>query len=480
MRKNLPSVFFAMAFFAVSFHPHGLSHPVAGAKVHEIGIVTADTLNVQSEPGKHGFLQKRLKKGNRLKIIRHQQGWLQILHEGEVGFIRDDAQFVKIIREPAVTPQAEKSRPVTDKDKQIETLKQETREIHRKIEAGQTKVQKYTHEEIDTIKRLNQIDFELNKSRKQLAALKSEIADLDEKIAASQKSSEDLKNQIQNNEHYMSERLVALYKLNRIGQIHILASADSIYELFQRKDALERILAYDETVRKNLEHNRLRLNRVIAQLNKQKSDKSARVQTYNQQHRRMVADQSKRTKLLARIRNQKSLELAAIESLKESAKDLDAKLNSLTPQAPAVTGPGKTSEKPITNFKGLLIIPVKGKIAFLFGPYKNEKFNVTNFRSGIGIAAQKGEPVRAVYGGKIVYASWFKGYGNMIIIDHGTSYHTVYAHLEEIFKTAGDTVKTGEVIATVGDTGSLTGIKLHFEIRHHGKPLNPMHWLKLG
>jgi len=480
MRKNLHSVFFAMVFFAVSFHTYGLNHPAAGANVQEIGIVTVDTLNVQSEPGKHGFLQKRLKKGSRVKIIRHRQGWLQILHEGEVGFIRDDAQLVKIIHEPVVRPQKETSRPVSDRDKQIETLKQETRDIRRRIEAGQTRVQKYTHEEIDTIRRLNQIDFELNKSRKRLAALKSEIADLDEKIAVSVRSSEDLKNQIQNYEHYMAERLVALYKLNRIGQIHILASAESIHALFQRKNALERILAYDETVRKNLEHNRLRLNRVIAQLNKQKSDKSARVQTYNQQHRRIIADQSKRTKLLARIRNQKSLELAAIESLKESAKDLDDKLKSLTPHVPVVTDPGNTPEKPITNFKGLLIIPVKGKIVFLFGPYKNKKFNVTNFRSGIGIAAQKGEPVRAVYGGKIVYASWFKGYGNMIIIDHGTSYHTVYAHLEELFKTAGDTVETGEVIATVGDTGSLTGVKLHFEIRHHGKPLNPMHWLKLG
>jgi septal ring factor EnvC (AmiA/AmiB activator) len=68
----------------------------------------------------------------------------------------------------------------------------------------------------------------------------------------------------------------------------------------------------------------------------------------------------------------------------------------------------------------------------------------------------------------------------MIIIDHGTSYYTVYAHLEETFKSKGNEVDAGEVIATVGDTGSMTGAKLYFEVRHHGKPMNPVKWLKKG
>jgi septal ring factor EnvC (AmiA/AmiB activator) len=68
----------------------------------------------------------------------------------------------------------------------------------------------------------------------------------------------------------------------------------------------------------------------------------------------------------------------------------------------------------------------------------------------------------------------------MIIIDHGKNYYTVYAHLEEAFKAKGDVVQTGEVIATAGDTGSMTGAKLYFEVRHHGKPVNPIEWFKKG
>jgi septal ring factor EnvC (AmiA/AmiB activator) len=82
--------------------------------------------------------------------------------------------------------------------------------------------------------------------------------------------------------------------------------------------------------------------------------------------------------------------------------------------------------------------------------------------------------------GTILFADWFKGYGNMIILDHGGSYYTLYAHIEDAFKTKGDRVDRGEVIATVGDSASMTGPGLYFEVRHHGKPENPMLWLKKG
>ena len=123
-------------------------------------------------------------------------------------------------------------------------------------------------------------------------------------------------------------------------------------------------------------------------------------------------------------------------------------------------------------------MPVKGKIISFYGPYKNTKFNVVNFRSGINIKADRGEPIRSVFAGITLYSRWFKGYGNMIIIDHGSNYYTVYAHVEELFKQKGDRVETSEVIATVGDTGSIYGSRLYFEVRNHGKPMDPLLWIK--
>ena len=125
-------------------------------------------------------------------------------------------------------------------------------------------------------------------------------------------------------------------------------------------------------------------------------------------------------------------------------------------------------------------MPVKGKIVFRFGPHKNTKLNVVNFQSGIQIKADRGEPIRAVFDGQILYADWFKGYGNMIIIDHGENYYTVYAHAEELFASKGDTIDMGDAVATVGDSGSMIGPSLHFEVRHHGKPVDPLKWIKKG
>lgn len=480
MRRHFKRFATVIILFASCFTPYvGIQNALA-TEEYQIGIVRVDDLRVQSEPASYGFLQKQLKKGTKIKIIRHRHGWLQIFHEGEVGFIRDDAHLVEIIREKDIRSKKDKKKPPPDPDYQVETLKKQANDIQRKIEKGKTSVQKYSQKEINIIHRLDELDFALNRSRKRLAAIKSEIAYLDKKIANTKEASNDLMKQIEANESYVSKRLVALYKLNWIGKLHVLVSAESVHELIQRQQALERILAYDENIRKNLEKNRLRFKNFLAELNDHKTQKNALREKYNKQLKQMSADRSNRKKLLIHIRNQKSLELAAIESLQQSAKELEQKIQSLSRKFDSSTEEKKGLNKPIVTYKGLLNMPVKGKIVHLFGPYKNKKFNVINFRSGIDIAAEIGEPVRAVFSGKIVYSSWFKGYGNMIIIDHGRNFHTIYAHVEDIFKARGDNVETGEVIATVGDTGSMAGPQLHFEVRHHGKPLDPLIWLNVG
>ncbi len=107
------------------------------------------------------------------------------------------------------------------------------------------------------------------------------------------------------------------------------------------------------------------------------------------------------------------------------------------------------------------------------GPY-----NTKNFRSGVKIKADLDSPVRAVFDGQVIYASWFKGYGNMMIIDHGEHYYTLFAHLDQLLMEKGASVETGNIVGTVGDTAALGSPGLYFEIRHYGKPLNPVSWFK--
>ena len=84
----------------------------------------------------------------------------------------------------------------------------------------------------------------------------------------------------------------------------------------------------------------------------------------------------------------------------------------------------------------------------------------------------------AVYGGHVIYTGWFKGYGNLIILDHDNEYYTLYAHMAEIGVREGDDVRQGQRLGTVGDTGSLEGPRLYFEVRYQGKPQDPEQWLR--
>jgi septal ring factor EnvC (AmiA/AmiB activator) len=361
---------------------------------------------------------------------------------------------------------------------QIDGYKERQKNLQLEIKKGRREVKTFTRKESDIIKRLNRVERSLNKSRKLAAVLEKEIKTLDVKIAAASEASDKLKQRIQTNQKYVAQRLVAMYKMNWLGKFHLLASAGSMHEFIQRKAALEHILAHDEKIRREMVADQADLKEVLVNLKTHKIQKKTRAAAYEAQVKLMSQDRSTRTRLLADIRSQKALELAAIDALTQAANDLDSKIKSLNRNMQAVDAEKNIMQLAFPAHKGLLIIPVTGRIASLFGPYKNRKYDITNFRSGIDIKADKGEPVRSVFQGKVLYSSWFKGYGNMIIIDHGNNYYTIYAHLEETFKSKGDAVETREVIATVGDTGSIGGAKLYFEVRHHGKPENPLEWLK--
>ena len=166
--------------------------------------------------------------------------------------------------------------------------------------------------------------------------------------------------------------------------------------------------------------------------------------------------------MLASVKKERVAYEKAISELKEREKAMNSLIQKLTIKAASLKG---TDFK---TLKGKLPLPVAGSI---FSPKGREK--------GIGIRAPEGTKIQAICNGKVAYASWFKGYGNLMIIYHGGGYHTVAAHAARLLKKVGDGVKAGDVVALVGSTGSIEGSMLYFEIRHHGTAVNPLTWLAL-
>ena len=468
------TIFKTVTYAAVGIIMILQSPAVCVAHVDEIGIVTANKLNIRSQPDIQSPSLSQISKGTKVKILEHYHKWLKIVYEGRVGYIRNSKRYVNVIYEDSTKRTAKKE----DNNNDIEGKRKEPKSIDQEIKKGKAELLRFTKRETSIVNSLDEIDLILDKARKNASSLEKELADIEIEINKAASTSRHLQEKIKISEKYASKRLVALYKLNWLGKIYVLASAHSMYELFHRKKALEQVLAHDEKIWQNLLENKEKLERLLNELNVTKKEKLAVETELKKQIEIMSHERQKRTQLLDDIRKKRSLKLAALESLKQAAADLDHTVISLKSGEDHTEIQKNIGLKSFSTLKGLLNMPVKGKIVSFFGPHRNKKFNVTNFQSGIEIKADRGEPIRAVYNGRILYARWFKGYGNMVIIDHGNNYYTIYAHAQEIFASKGDIVEMGEVVATVGDSGSMIGPSLHFEVRHHGQPVDPLEWIK--
>jgi murein hydrolase activator len=439
------------------------------ARPAEFATVEVSELNMRSGAGRQFPVLARLAKGTRVHVAARENGWLKISHAGLTGYILDQAAFVR------VTAAAEPPTP------ELKEAGRAAEDIQRQLEASQSELAESERREREVLLALSAAEEELNLTRRQVREAEAALADLRTEIDRIGEACNELAKEIDINAAYASQRLVALYKLNWVGRIQVLATAESFFDVVSRQAALSRILDRDEALLEKLHTEQRSLETLLEQLNSRKAEKRSLELTLTARIAKLTTEMDRRSALLENVRSQKSLTRLAMLDLQKAAQELDSTLQALqaAPQYKAQTALGNATS-PFDAYKGLLNWPVRGKILTFFGPSRDEKYNVTHFKSGINIQAERGEPIRAVGDGYTIFASWFKGFGNMLIIDHGDHYYTVYAHLEEVFKIKGDRVEKDEVIATVGDSGSLVGPALHFEVRHHGKPMDPLQWIKKG
>jgi septal ring factor EnvC (AmiA/AmiB activator) len=127
----------------------------------------------------------------------------------------------------------------------------------------------------------------------------------------------------------------------------------------------------------------------------------------------------------------------------------------------------------LAQLKGQLRLPTRGAVSNRFGATRQEG----STWKGLFIVAGNGSEVRSIAAGRVVFAEWMRGFGNLLIIDHGSGYLSIYANNDSLLKSVGDEARTGEVIATVGNSGGNPESGLYFELRHQGKPLDPMAWV---
>ena len=423
------------------------------------GIVTASKLNIRKKPSLNSDVVIVVEKGESVDIIEKQDSideWLTVVYNKHKGYIKNRPEYIKLIK--------------------AEQKNEEQQKIKEKIKDQKEMVETFSQKEVEIIEGLNVIDYALNRARLKVSSLSGEIMHLEEEIGQLNQKREQLGREIAVNSGYVGQRLRALYKMSMIGRLDAMSMPNSVFDFFLRQNSMKQIIKSDFNFldRQNLDLKNFET--VEQQMQRQIHTKTILEAQLNDQIRANKKESKKRQLVLKDIRQKKGLSLAAVESLKQASLKLDNKLIQMQEKDKK----SFLKKFSFSTYKGRLPIPVKGKIISKYGPSKKGNYKSFTFQKGIDIRVERGEPVKSVFKGNVMFAQWLKGYGNLLIIDHGDHYFTLYAHVEEIFKQKGESVETGEVIATAGDTGSIKGLCLHFEVRHHGKSLNPMKWLKKG
>jgi septal ring factor EnvC (AmiA/AmiB activator) len=265
-------------------------------------------------------------------------------------------------------------------------------------------------------------------------------------------------------------RLRALYKAGATGGLAVLYSAADVQQFVRRRQALTllleddaRLFARHRAARAAVAQERGRQQSLLAEL------KGARreVERREGRVRERLVD---RRNLVSLLRSRADRERRTAEELRASARRLEEALQRLPRDASSPAGTGLARHR--------VRWPVEGRIRLGFGRQVDPEFGTETLRNGIEIAAPRGAPVRATAAGRVLFAGWFRGYGQIVILDHGADHVTVSGYLEEIRVEAGDRVAAGDEIGLVGDTGSLSGPGLYLEIRQRGTPVDPQEWLE--
>lgn len=267
-------------------------------------------------------------------------------------------------------------------------------------------------------------------------------------------------------------RLLARTRLGPAGGLRVLLESPSLAELVKRRLLLERILSRDVALLGEARTARLARERARAERALEAVRLAGLAEEAEERRAQAEARREERETLLAALRTARGFhERAAAETAAQAVRLADF-VATLPPPRTRQGGPGG-----FTARKGRLLRPAPGPVTVGFGRVVNPKFNTVTVQNGVDLAAPAGASVRAVAPGRVVHAGWFKGYGNLVIVDHGEGYHTLFAHLGAMQTAMGEEVDAGHVLGTVGDSGSLKGAYLYFELREKGRPVDPRPWL---
>jgi septal ring factor EnvC (AmiA/AmiB activator) len=272
---------------------------------------------------------------------------------------------------------------------------------------------------------------------------------------------------------FLRKRLAALYRLGGLSYVRLLLSIDDRRDPVQAMSMLSFLVSRDARAVTRFQAEREQLRARTIELADRAQKVAAARRIVEQRQRAVAVARNEKERTLLSLRNQGSESEQKLAELEEKAKRLEHLLDALSRQkgtAAAATD--------IRSVQGALAWPVQGKIIEHFGKQRNAKFSTVTFNNGLKIAAAPGAEVRSVFAGTVLFSQWFKGYGNLVILDHGNRVFSLYGNLKSPAVGVGDRINAGQTLAGVGESEDAHSGYLYFEIRQDNKPEDPQKWLR--
>lgn len=369
-----------------------------------------------------------------------------------------------------------------DLDSQIKQQEREYKKIQQQMSSTSKKlnetVKKEKHvtrqiEELSqkitvTQQRVNVVSLHIKKVRNNISDLTADIATTTKKI-----------HEVQT---LLKSRLVSIYKYGGVTEFNLLLSAQGAEEALATTHLLSKIAEQDQALITELETQKKKLISMQSDLKGQKTKLESQGKQLKEQTVELKTAANERNTLLDRVRKDKSLYLAQQAELKKASQELQNKVKKLLAEKQRLNKQKNPNKPAVVYYKGgRLAWPIQGgggSISSNYGTRTHPVFKTKTTHTGVDIRSPKGTPVVAADTGEVLYTGWMRGYGQVIIVDHGGNLTTVYAHLSKIECTEDAKVTRGSVIGRVGSTGIATGNHLHFEVRVNGDAVDPLRYLR--
>ena len=371
-------------------------------------------------------------------------------------------------------------------EKDIQFHNSELDRLRKEIADYERKIKNTSDREKSEIERLNEIDEEISLVRNLIYRLRREEKIKEKSITQAEVTIEKKESEHTSLVNRYAKRVTHTYKKGRLSDLEKLLDAKSWRQAVYRAKYIKIISEHDRSladeIRRNLveiETKRTVMERELIDIRKIDEEKLSR-KKWLEQRRRV------RNKELGNLKRDRQKMSVALNQRKKAAQQMESIISHLERERVARIAELERRRKemellgsvPFKELKGKLPWPIEGKVISRFGTYLNPNLKTVTENTGIDIHGSEGTEVRSIYDGIVTTVTYIRGYGNTVILDHGDGFYSVYTHVMDVEVEENSYVNARDIIAHVGDSGSLEGTKLHFEIWGNKDKLNPELWLK--